>query len=153
MLLSSRRINIAKRGSLKRRPLTIGNPRDKIIQKAIYLILEEIYENKEKFFLDSSHGFRPNKSCHTALQEIKKTWTAIPWFINIDIKDAFGTINRNILISRLKLKIKDQRLFEILSKMLTANILSLINIWDETSGVPQGNILSPILAQIYIFMI
>jgi retron-type reverse transcriptase len=113
----SRRINISKKSSLKFRPLTIGNPRDKIIQKAIQLILEEIYENKEKTFSDASHGFRPNRSCHTALQQVKKEWTAIPWFISIDIEDAFSTINRNILISRLKLKIRDQRLFEILLKM------------------------------------
>lgn len=144
-----RRINIPKKGSLKLRPLTMGNPRDKIIQKAIQLMLEEIYENKEKTFSDASHGFRPNKSCHTALQQIKKKWTAIPWFISIDIKDAFGSINRNILISRLKLKIKDQRLFEILLKMLKANIISFTGILNESYGVPQGNVLSPILANIY----
>jgi group II intron reverse transcriptase/maturase len=145
----SRRINIPKEGSLKLRPLTMGNPRDKIIQKAIQLILEEIYENKEKVFSDTSHGFRPNKSCHTALQQIKEKWTAIPWFISIDIKDAFGTINRNILISRLKLKIRDQRLFETLLKMLKANIISFTGILNESYGVPQGNVLSPILANIY----
>jgi group II intron reverse transcriptase/maturase len=145
----SRRINIPKKGSLKLRPLNMGNPRDKIIQKAIQLILEEIYENKENIFLDASHGFRPNKSCHTALQQIKEKWTAIPWFISIDIKDAFGTINRNILISRLKLKIRDQRLFEILLKMLKTNIISLTGILNEPFGVPQGNVLSPILANIY----
>ena len=146
---SSRRINIPKKGSSKLRPLTMGNPRDKIIQKAIQLILEEIYENKEKTFLDTSHGFRSNRSCHTALEQIKKKWTAIPWFIKIDIKNAFGTINRNILISRLKLKIRDQRLFEILLKMLQANIISFTGILNESYGVPQGNVLSPILANIY----
>jgi group II intron reverse transcriptase/maturase len=145
----SRRINIPKKGSLKLRPLTMGNPRDKIIQKAIQLILEEIYENKEKSFSDASHGFRPNKSCHTALQQVKEKWTAIPWFISIDIKDAFGTINRNILISRIKLKIRDQRLFEIILKMLKANIISFTGILNESYGVPQGNVLSPILANIY----
>jgi len=144
-----RRINIPKKGSSKLRPLTMGNPRDKIIQKAIQLILEEIYENKEKFFSDASHGFRPNKSCHTALQQVKEKWTAIPWFISIDIKDAFGNINRNILISRLKSKIRDQRLFEILLKMLKANIISFTGILNESYGVPQGNVLSPILANIY----
>jgi retron-type reverse transcriptase len=145
----SRRIDIPKKGSLKLRPSTMGNPRDKIIQKAVQLVLEEIYENKEKTFLDTSHGFRPNRSCHTALQQIKNKWTAIPWFISIDIKDAFGTINRDILLSRLKVKIRDQRLFEILFKMLQVNIVSLNSILKEYHGVPQGNILSPILANIY----
>ena len=146
---ASRRTNIPKKGSNKTRLLTIGNPRDKIIQKAIQLILEEIYENKEKIFSRFSHGFRPNKSCHTALKQIKDEWTAIPWFIKIDIKDAFGAINRNVLISCLKLKIKDQLLFEILLKMFKANIISPLGVLKEKLGVPQGNVLSPILANIY----
>ena len=145
----SRRLNIHKKSSLKLRPLTMGNPRDKIIQKAVQLVLEEIYENKEKIFSAASHGFRSNRSCHTALQQIKEKWTAIPWFISFDIKEAFGTINRDILISRLKVKIKDQRLFQILLKMLQAEIISLTGISKEYQGVPQGNILSPILSNIY----
>jgi group II intron reverse transcriptase/maturase len=145
----SRRINIPKNGSQKLRPLTMGNLKDKIIQKAIQLVLEEIYENKEKFFSDTSHGFRPDRSCHTALQQIKNKWTAITWFISIDIKDTFGTINRDILISRLRVKIRDQRLFETLLKMLQADIISINGTWKESYGVPQGNILSPILANIY----
>jgi group II intron reverse transcriptase/maturase len=145
----TRRVNITKKSSDKPRPLTIGNPRDKIIQKAIQLVLEEIYENKDNVFLDVSHGFRSNRSCHTALQCIKNNWTAIPWFLSIDIKNAFGSINRDILISRLKVKIKDQRLFEILLKMLKANIVSPTGILKEYQGVPQGNVLSPILSNIY----
>jgi RNA-directed DNA polymerase len=68
----ARRINIKKKTSKKTRTLTIGNPRDKIIQKAYQMILNEIYENKDKVFLRCSHGFRPNKSAHTALKQIKK---------------------------------------------------------------------------------
>lgn len=146
---SSRRISISKKDSSTPRSLTVGNPKDKIIQKAIQLVLEEIYENKENFFSDASHGFRSNRSCHTALEKIKHKWTAIPWFIKINIKDAFGTINRDILIARLKLKIKDQRLFEILLKMLKADIISPLGIFNEFLGVPQGNVLSPVLANIY----
>jgi retron-type reverse transcriptase len=145
----SRRVNIPKKGSSKFRPLIMVNPKDKIIQKAIHLILEEIYESKEKIFLDTSHGFRLNRSRHTALEQIKKKWIAIPWFIKINIKDASGTINRNILISRLKLKIIDQRLFEILLKMLQANIISFTGILNKFYGAPQENVLSPILVNIY----
>lgn len=68
----NRRINIPKCGSKKSRFLIIGNFKNKIIQKAIHLIFEEIYERKDKIFLKYSHGFRPNRSCHTALEEIKK---------------------------------------------------------------------------------
>ena len=147
---TSHRIYVPKKGdNNKLRPLTINNPRDKIIQKAIHLILEEIYENKEKSFSRFSHGFRPNKSCHTALKQIKDEWTAIPWFLKIDIKNAFSGINRNILISQLKLKIKDQHLFQIILKMFKAKIIAPSGILKEKLGVPQGNILSPILANIY----
>lgn len=146
---SSRRINIPKKGSLKTRPLTMGNPKDKIIQKAIQLILEEIYENKEKTFSDASHVFRSNRSCHTVLQQIKSKWVVIPWFISIDTKDSFGVINCGVLISCLKVKIRDQRLFTILLKALQAGIISLNTIFKESYSVPQGNILSFTLVNIY----
>lgn len=74
----ARRIDIKKKDSKNTRSLTIGNPRDKIIQKAYQIILNEIYENKDKVFLRCSHGFRPNKSAHTALKQIKEAWSAIP---------------------------------------------------------------------------
>lgn len=68
---NTRRTNIPKKNG-ESRPLTIGNPRDKIIQKAIQILIEHIYETKEKIFNHRSHGFRKGKSCHTALQDIKK---------------------------------------------------------------------------------
>lgn len=64
--------------SKKTHPLVISSPRDKIVQKAVELLLTEIYERKEKYFLDCSHGFRPNRSGHTALRVIKKSWNALP---------------------------------------------------------------------------
>nr|WAK85010.1 hypothetical protein [Amicula sp. isolate GU52X-4 cfCalB7] len=131
------------------RPLIINNPTEKIIQKAIFLVLEEIYENKEKSFSRFSHGFHLNKSYHTAFEQIKNEWTAIPWFVKIDIKNVFGVINRNILISKLKLKIKDQRLFQIILNMFKAKIISPFGILKEKLGVPQNSVLSLILANIY----
>jgi retron-type reverse transcriptase len=70
-----------------------------MIQKAIFtFILEKIYKNKEKIFLDTSHDFCLDRSCYTAFKQIQKKWTVIPWFVKIDIKDTFGITNRNILI-------------------------------------------------------
>jgi group II intron reverse transcriptase/maturase len=146
---ATRQISIPKKGTKATRPLTIVSPKDKIVQKAIQLIFEEIYENKDKVFLRYSHGFRPNKSPHTALKQIKEEWTAIPWVIKFDIKEAFNSINRNILISQLKLKIKDKRLFELLVNMFKVNIVSHTGILKEHLGVSQGNVLSPILANIF----
>ena len=138
-----------KNDNKKLKLLVIKNPRDKIIQKALRLILEEIYENKEKSFSKFSHGFHPNKGCYTALQQIKEEWTGIVWFIKIDIKNSFNSINHDFLISQLKLKIKDQRFTQTILKMFKANIISLLEVIEKKTSLPQDNILSPILINIY----
>jgi group II intron reverse transcriptase/maturase len=145
----SRRIEIPKKGFNKKRPLTISSPRDKIIQKAIQILLENIFEYKSNYFSRFSHGFRPNKSCHTALQQIKDEWTAIPWFIKVDIEKAFDTINKNKMIALLRKKVIDHRLFRLIILMLKNEISSPLGIIRKDSGVPQGNILSPLLSNIY----
>ena len=145
----SRRIEISKKESNKKRPLTIASPRDKIVQKAIQILLENIFEDKSNHFSRFSHGFRPNKSCHTALQQIKDEWTAIPWFIKVDIEKAFETINRNKMIALLRKKVIDHRLLNLITLMLKNEISSPLGIIRESSGVPQGSILSPLLSNIY----
>jgi group II intron reverse transcriptase/maturase len=151
-----RRIHITKADKKQNRPITIGNPRDKIIQKAMQIILEEIFERKESYFSPYSHGFRPGKSCHTALEQIKTKWTAIPWYIKFDIIKCFDEINRNILINKLNKKIKDRRFIDMFQKMFKAGIFLIgsnknqSQIIEEKTGVPQGNILSPILSNIFL---
>ena len=151
-----RRIHIPKADKKQYRPITIGNPRDKIVQKAMQIILEEIFERKESYFSPYSHGFRPGKSCHTALEQIKTKWTAIPWYIKFDIIKCFDEINRNILINKLNEKIKDRRFIDMFHKMFKAGIFLMgpnekqSQIIQEKIGVPQGNILSPILSNIFL---
>lgn len=151
-----RRIHIPKADKKQYRPITIGNPRDKIVQKAMQIILEEIFERKESYFSPYSHGFRPGKSCHTALEQIKTKWTAIPWYIKFDIIKYFDKINRNILINKLNEKIKDRRFIDMIQKMFKAGIVIMganekqSQIIQEKIGVPQGNILSPILSNIFL---
>ena len=151
-----RRIHIPKADKKQYRPITIGNPRDKIVQKAMQIILEEIFERKESYFSPYSHGFRPGKSCHTALEQIKTKWTAIPWYIKFDIIKCFDEINRNILINKLNEKIKDRRFIDMFYKMFKAGIFIMgpnekqSQIIQEKIGVPQGNILSPILSNIFL---
>jgi group II intron reverse transcriptase/maturase len=150
-----RRIHIPKANKKQYRPITIGNPRDKIVQKAMQIILEEIFERKESYFSPYSHGFRPGKSCHTALEQIKTKWTAIPWYIKFDIIKCFDEINRNILINKLNEKIKDRRFIDMFQKMFKAGIFLMgsnekqSQLIQENLGVPQGNILSPILSNIF----
>lgn len=111
---------------------------------------------KENYFSPYSHGFRPGKSFHTALEQIKTKWTAIPWYIKFDIVKYFDNINRNILINQLNKKIKDRRFIDLFQKMFKAGILitgskeNQSQIIQESLGVPQGNILSPILSNIFL---
>ena len=133
------------------RPLTIGSPRDKIIQKAISLIINQIYEYNDKTFLDVSHGFRPKRSSHTALREIKTKWTGLYWYVKADIEKAFDTIQRNVLINILNKKIKDQRLTDLIRKMFKCRILAPDGFYFKNNrGVPQGNVLSPLLFNVYL---
>jgi len=151
-----RRIHTPKTDRKQHHPITIGNPRDKIVQKAMQIILEEIFERKEPYFSPYSHGFRPGKSCHSALEQIKTNWTAIPWYIKFDIIKCFDEINRNILINKLNEKIKDRRFIDIFYKMFKAGIFLMgpngnqSQIIQEKLGIPQGNILSPILSNIFL---
>lgn len=154
-----RRIYIPKADKKQYHPITIGNSRDKIVQKAMQIILEEIFERKESYFSPYSHGFRPGKSCHTALEQIKTKWTAIPWYIKFDIIKCFDEINRNILINKLNEKIKDRRFIDMFQKMFKAGIFLMgsnekqSQIIQEKLGVPQGYILSPILSNIFLTLL
>jgi group II intron reverse transcriptase/maturase len=142
-----RRVMIEKPGKTEKRPLTIGSPRDKIIQEAIRSILSCIYEPK---FTNYSHGFRPNKSAHTALKELK-SWREATWFLEFDIKKCFDTINRKRLVNILQEEIQDQGLFDILHKMFQAKVINLeFGNEDNEIGTPQGSIISPILCNIYL---
>ena len=120
--------DIPKASSNEKRIITITNSRDKIIQKAIALVLEMIYE-RDEVFLEVSHGFRPNKSCHTALKQIKYEWSAIPWYIEADVSKAFDDINRNILVNLLKKKISDKRFLDLIFQMYKVDILNLEGFW------------------------
>jgi group II intron reverse transcriptase/maturase len=142
--------DIPKANSNEKRIITITNSRDKIIQKAIALVLEMIYE-KGEVFLGVSHGFRPNKGCHTALKQIKYGWSEIPWYIEADVSKAFDDINRNILINLLKKKISDKRFLDLIFQMYKVDILNLQGFWlKKKNGIMQGNVLSPILCNIYL---
>ena len=129
------------------RPLGIPSVDDKLVQEVIRMILESIFEPT---FSRLSHGFRPNKSCHTALVQIKKEFTGAKWFIEGDIKGFFDNIDHQIMIATLLKRIDDEYFIALIWKFLKAGYLECWQFNKTYSGTPQGSIISPILSNIYL---
>jgi len=136
-----------KKKNGKMRPLGIPSFRDKLLQEVIRNFLEAIYEPT---FSDFSHGFRPKRSCHTALEQAKLYFRGAKWFIEGDIKGCFDDIDHDKLIEILQRKIKDSRFINVIRSFLKAGYMEDWKYHQTYSGCPQGGILSPILANIYL---
>ncbi len=138
---------IPKKNSYKKRPLGIPSFRDKLIQEVIRMFLEAIYEPQ---FSNNSHGFRPKRSCHTALNQVKYSFTGSKWFIEGDIKGCFDNVDHAVLLKLLSRKIKDSKFINLIRKFLKAGYMEDMIYHNSYSGTPQGGIISPILANIYL---
>lgn len=156
----ARRILISKKKPGDYRPLTVISFRDKIVANAMKIVFNIIFERpesldmlpKQQYFHDSNHGFRPNRSCHSAL-DIVITWGLAPWFIKADVAKCYDTIDQKRLLSILKKSFKDQVLLDILNKFFKMPIKDVHKGGPDPSeglGVPQGNPLSPLLANVYL---
>jgi group II intron reverse transcriptase/maturase len=131
----------------KLRPLGIPSADDKLVQEVVRMILESIYEPT---FSKYSHGFRPDKSCHTALDQIKRTYTGIKWFVEGDITGCFDHIDQHVLMNILRRKIRDEHFIGLIWKFLRAGYIENWQYNETYSGAAQGSIISPILANIYM---
>jgi group II intron reverse transcriptase/maturase len=145
-LRPARRIHIPKKTG-GTRPLGIPNFSEKLVQEVLRMILNAYYEPR---FRDSSHGFRPGRGCHTALEALKQSFTGTTWFIEGDIRGAFDTIDHTVLLDILARDIHDGRLMNLLRLHLQAGVLDDWIYYATYSGTPQGGVLSPLLSNIYL---
>ena len=128
-----------------KRPLGLPVWSDKVVQDIIRSILEAYYEPQ---FSTYSHGFRPKRGCHTALNEVVETWMGSQWFIEGDIKGCFDNIDHAILMNILRENIQDNRFLRLIEGALKAGYCEEWTFHPSLSGSPQGGIVSPILSNI-----
>lgn len=145
--LPVKRLYIPKGNNKGSRPIGIACTKDKIVQKAMLMVLRAIYEVN---FHDNSHGFMSNHSCHTAVKDIRYRYHNCNWFIEIDISKCFDSIDHEILYSLLCRKIKDKGFLDLYRKVVKAGYVERDHHYKSILGVPQGSIIGPILTNIYL---
>jgi RNA-directed DNA polymerase len=146
--LPARRVLIDKPGSADKRPLSIPTVRDRIVQAAVKLVLESIYEAD---FLPCSFGFRPGRSVHDALQVlIDETWRGRRWVVETDIANCFEAIPVDRLITAVEERVSDRHVLTLLRAMLRAGVMVDGTVRRSVTGTPQGGVASPLLANIYL---
>nr|YP_001315141.1 putative reverse transcriptase and intron maturase [Chlorokybus atmophyticus]ABO15142.1 putative reverse transcriptase and intron maturase [Chlorokybus atmophyticus] len=147
----ARRIMIPKVGKPGERPLTMASFREKVVQKAIQMVLQELFEPR---FLNTSHGFRPGRGCHTALQMVDQHFRGGKWVIEADITKCFDTIPHDKLLAVLRRHITCSKTLALIHSGLKAGYVVLGKASQEQMvGTPQGSILSPLLNNIFLHLL
>jgi RNA-directed DNA polymerase len=143
-----RRTWIDKLGSREKRPLGIPTVRDRIVQTALRLVLEPIYE---WHFAARSYGFRPGRGCKDALRRVDALLNAgYTWIADVDLRSYFDSIPHQSLLARVRTQVADGRVLALLDQFLTQGVMDGLQAWTPEEGTPQGAVVSPLLANIYL---
>jgi group II intron reverse transcriptase/maturase len=149
--LPMRRVFIAKPGTSERRPLSIPAVRDRIVQAAVKIVLEPIFEAD---FLPCSFGFRPRRAQHDALQVlVDEAWRGRRWVVETDIANCFSAIPHEKLMQAVEERVCDQAVLKLLRVMLRAGVMSGGVVRREVTGTPQGGVISPLMCNVYLHRI
>jgi group II intron reverse transcriptase/maturase len=149
--MPTRRVMIPKPGTAEQRPLSIPSVRDRIVQAAVKIVLEPIFEAD---MLPCSFGFRPRRSAHDALQVlVDESWRGRRWVVETDIADCFSAIPHEELMHAVEERVSDQAVLKLLRAMLRAGVMEQGLVRREVTGTPQGGVVSPLLANVYLHRI
>jgi group II intron reverse transcriptase/maturase len=129
------------------RPLGIPTWGDKLVQEALRSLIEPYYELR---FSNRSHGFRPKRSCHSALREVQRTWKGTVWFIEGDVTKCFDSFDHEVMLSIIRRDIHDGRVITLIDGLLRAGYMEDWRYHETLAGTPQGGIISPLLSNIYL---
>jgi len=146
--LPARRVFIPKPGREELRPLSIPTVRDRIVQTALKTVIEPIFEAD---MLECSFGFRPRRSAHDALQVlIDEAWSGRRWVVETDIANCFEAIPHDRLMAAIEERIVDRHVLKLLRAMLRAGVMQNGTLMRRDAGTPQGGVISPVLANVYL---
>ena len=143
-----RRVWIPKPGSSEKRPLGVPTVRDRVVQAALRLVLEPIFERD---FAEQSYGFRPNRGCRDALRRVEDLLgQGYTWIVDADLKSYFDTIPHESLMERVREKVSDGAVLDLVEAFLNQQVLDGMKSWTPEGGTPQGAVLSPLLSNLYL---
>jgi RNA-directed DNA polymerase len=139
---------IEKPGRKERRPLGVPTVKDRVVQTALKLVMEPIFEAR---FAERSYGFRPKRGCKDALREVQKQLdSGKVWVVDVDLEGYFDSIPHEALMARVKEEVADRQVLELLQDYLKQGVLDGLETWQPGAGTPQGAVMSPLLANIYL---